>query len=164
MSLQEFRKTPITPDMRAKIRQMDLNHAIESSRRASFRAKLFESIESLRKGEIAQKDFFEGLMKEGDGKRVHLVVKIGGRIEAEDHTAILARTGDGKLVIDMAPQYLRSTPTITVQVGLNEEGQLTVEKAKAQSKKELGEKALQAFIDHVIIPKESTKGLVDGAG
>lgn len=145
----------------------------------SFHAQLFKSIALLREGYITEEDFFKGLLKEGNGKKLQTVVRIAKRSEEEEHDAYLRRA-DGKLLIVMPQRQLVGTPMLTARVGLNEAGQLTVEEVKAQvfdekthqyqeakgdiiiidtqgitlSKKGLGEKVLRTFINYVIPPEE----------
>lgn len=157
MSPQESEKATMFPNPKMRRDMLRILKTPEGPRRASFRAKLFESIDLLRIGKITPKDFLEGLMKEGDGRQVQTVVRIGGRIKAEEHDAYIGRTDDGKLVITMPSQYLLRAPTITVQVGLSEGEQLTAKAMKAESKKELGKEALKALINRVIIPNVLTE-------
>lgn len=177
MSQPESGGTVITQDMIAFAvdQVVAKRNALKNSREVAFHSQLFNSLGLLRIHQISQKDFFEDLMKEGDGKSLSTMAQIDGNDEElPEYYFWLQRTDDQKLLI--TPQHLIAGPRITVQVGLNEKGELAVEKVKAEllnkktdkfqevdgdriptskpgatiSRRVVGKGLLRAFIDHAV--------------
>lgn len=139
-----------------------------------FERQLFDAVRLLREGQITQGDFFERLMSTGDGKPLLTFVRIDyGDGFLEDYE--LERTADKKLRITSQGNLSR----VTTQVGLNEEGQLIVEKVEGlyldeetgeshemtdemfwddlinvKPRQQVGEEMLQSLIEN-LIPFES---------
>lgn len=187
MSPQESGRTVITKDMIAFAvdKVVGKRNALKNPREIAFHAQLFDSLGLLRRGQISQKDFFEDVMKEGDGKSLSTMVQVFISARVPEYYFWLERTDDQKLLI--TPQYPIAGPKITVQVGLNEKGELAIEKVKAEllnkktdkfqevdgdsiptskpgttiSRKTVGKELLRAFIDHAIPFIKRAEGLID---
>ena len=100
----------------------------EAPRVHAFEDQLYRLAGLLRKGEISQKDFFEGLM--GDMKPLSTMVRIqfeSGWSEWID----LKRTASRKLRISTHDGSW-SHPNIIVWIGLNKKGKLAIQRTEAE--------------------------------
>lgn len=184
MSPQESEKgTAIT--LGTVVSAVDMVYAdMKNPRTVSFQDQLFTSLALLRKKGITQKDFFERLMQEGDGKWLSTVVSIDNGKKTAG-IFFLERTGGDNQKLLIRTPHQDDAPSVMLRVGLNKKGQLAVEEVKAQfcdaktgqlrevkgdtitagtpriavSKKELGEILLRIFVKDAVPFKESDEDL-----
>ena len=100
--------------------------ATELPRIEAFRTQLEKSVKLLREGKISPKDFCEGLIKEGDGKPVSLILFEKDVSEPN----VLERTADGRLFIQ-SQQISWTIPNLKVYIGLDGKEQLVVKDVEA---------------------------------